>query len=150
MARLRFNALIEEAGFDPAEVRLLRHETQRPGRTPDVPWRDDPARFDDYRRVQNCARRAWFEAPRSGIVRRGAGRRYAGSATGADGFPGRWLAHAGDGHGGNVEPKLREAAAYRVSVLPVAGSADDREAVVAMANLWKAKLQSREMGLNRN
>ena len=63
MAGFRFNDLIAEAGFDPAQVRLLRHETQRYGKTPYALWLDDPARFDDYQRVQKRSRRAWFEAP---------------------------------------------------------------------------------------
>lgn len=75
---------------------------------------------------------------------------YVGSATGSDGFLGRWRGYLGDGHGGNVELKVRGPADYRVSILQVAGSADDRDAVLAMEALWKLKLQSREMGLNRN
>ena len=75
---------------------------------------------------------------------------YVGSATGADGFLGRWMAYAGDGHGGNLELRSRDPADYRVSILQVAGSADDRDAVLGMEALWKQKLQSREMGLNRN
>ncbi|MDB5710518.1 MAG: uncharacterized protein JWL96_2588 [Sphingomonas bacterium] len=75
---------------------------------------------------------------------------YVGSATGADGFFGRWLAYVADGHGGNVGLKTRKPSDYRVSILQVAGSADDRDAILAMEAIWKDKLQSREMGLNRN
>ena len=49
--------------------------------------------------------------------------RYVGSASGSDGFFGRWLCHQ-DGHGGNVG--LRELAAdaaeYDVNILEVAAS----------------------------
>jgi hypothetical protein len=75
---------------------------------------------------------------------------YVGSATGADGFHGRWLAYARDGHGGNVALKHRDPSDYHVSVLEVAGSAATSEEIVGMETLWKQKLQSREMGLNKN
>jgi hypothetical protein len=75
---------------------------------------------------------------------------YVGSATGADGFHGRWLAYARDGHGGNVALKHRDPSDYQVSVLEVAGSAASPEEIVGMETLWKQKLQSREMGLNKN
>lgn len=75
---------------------------------------------------------------------------YVGSATGNDGFIGRWRSYASDGDGGNVRLRSRDLGAYRVSILQVAGSADDRDAVLAMETLWKRKLQSREMGLNAN
>lgn len=75
---------------------------------------------------------------------------YVGSATGSDGFYGRWLAYARDGHGGNVGLKSRDPSDYQVSILEVAGSAITSDEVIAMETLWKQKLQSREMGLNRN
>jgi hypothetical protein len=75
---------------------------------------------------------------------------YVGSATGADGFHGRWLSYAQDGHGGNVGLKSRDPSDYQVSILEVAGSAATIEEIIAMEVLWKRKLQSREMGLNKN
>lgn len=42
---------------------------------------------------------------------------YVGSATGADGFQGRWLAYAHDRHGGNVGLKSREPRAERLPSL---------------------------------
>jgi len=75
---------------------------------------------------------------------------YVGAATGSDGFLGRWQSYVRDGHGGNVGLRIRQPADYRVSILQVAGSADDRNAILRVEALWKAKLQSREMGLNRN
>jgi hypothetical protein len=75
---------------------------------------------------------------------------YVGSATGVDGFHSRWLAYAHDGHGGNVGLKSRDPSDYRVSILEVAGSTASYEDIIAMETLWKQKLQSREMGLNRN
>lgn len=75
---------------------------------------------------------------------------YVGAALGGDGFLGRWLDYARTGHGGNVALKSRDPSDYRVSILEVAGSAASVEDILIMEARWKAKLQSREMGLNRN
>ncbi len=75
---------------------------------------------------------------------------YVGCAAGTDGFLGRWNQYLSDGTGGNIGLKLRDPADYRISILQVAGSADTRDAILSMEALWKAKLQSREMGLNKN
>ncbi|MGZ8285357.1 MAG: GIY-YIG nuclease family protein [Allosphingosinicella sp.] len=75
---------------------------------------------------------------------------YVGSAYGDDGFLGRWLAYARDGHGGNLGLKSRDPSDYQVSILEVSGSSATMEEIIAAEQLWKAKLQSREMGLNRN
>lgn len=75
---------------------------------------------------------------------------YVGSACGAGGFWGRWQNYVNTGHGGNVGLKSRTPSDYQVSILEVAGSAVTVDEIIAMEQLWKAKLQSREMGLNRN
>ena len=75
---------------------------------------------------------------------------YVGSATGESGFFGRWLSYAGDGHGGNLGLKSRDPSDYQVSILEVSGSSATVEEIIGAEQLWKAKLQSREMGLNRN
>lgn len=75
---------------------------------------------------------------------------YVGAAYGADGFWGRWQAYVATGHGGNEGLKSRDPTDYQISILEVAGSAAASDDIVAMEQLWKAKLQSREMGLNRN
>ncbi len=75
---------------------------------------------------------------------------YVGSAYGEDGFLGRWLTYAHDGHGGNVALKSRKPSDYRVSILEVAGSLATINEVLKMESVWKQKLQSFEMGLNRN
>lgn len=75
---------------------------------------------------------------------------YVGSATGEEGFLSRWLQYARDGHGGNIALRSRDPENYRISILQVAGSDDDRATVEHLEALWKTKLQSREMGLNRN
>lgn len=46
--------------------------------------------------------------------------------------------------------RARDPSDYQISILEVVGSAAILEEIIAMEQLWKAKLQSREMGLNRN
>ena len=76
---------------------------------------------------------------------------YVGSATGGDGFHGNWLSsYARDGHSGKVGLKSRDPSDYQVSILEVAGSAASIDEIPAVETLWKRKLQSREMSLNRN
>ena len=75
---------------------------------------------------------------------------YIGSATGDEGFFGRFSEYARDGHGGNVQLKSRDRSDYQVSILAVAGSADTTQDVLIMENRWKNKLQTRAMGLNSN
>jgi hypothetical protein len=75
---------------------------------------------------------------------------YVGSAYGINGFWGRWLNYLSDGHGDNVMLKSREASDYQVSILEVAGSSASNEDILKMECRWKEKLQSREMGLNKN
>lgn len=74
---------------------------------------------------------------------------YVGSAYGSDGFLGRWRHYFQGGHGGNLGLKGRESD-YQVSILEVAGSRASLQDIVQMEALWKSKLQTREMGLNRN
>lgn len=75
---------------------------------------------------------------------------YVGSAAGEDGFWGRWQNYVKSGDGGNIALKSRDHSDYQVSILEVAGTALTQEDILQMEGLWKAKLQSREMGLNRN
>lgn len=75
---------------------------------------------------------------------------YVGSATGEDGFLGRWTTYARDGHGGNIGLKSRDPFDYQVSILQTCGSDVSINDIYAAEQLWKLKLQSREMGLNRN
>ena len=75
---------------------------------------------------------------------------YVGKADGADGFWGRWLNYATTGDGGNVRLKSRERSDYQVSILEIAGSAATADDILRMEMRWKAKLQTREMGLNGN
>ena len=75
---------------------------------------------------------------------------YVGSATGEEGFWGRWQDYVQTGHGGNVALKSRDPSDYQVSILEVAGTAATTDDINIMEGRWKLKLQSQEMGLNRN
>ena len=74
---------------------------------------------------------------------------YVGSATGEEGFWGRFQNYVHTGHGGNVALKSRNPSDYQVSILEVAGTALTIDQILAMEQQWMAKLQSQEMGLNR-
>ncbi len=51
---LRFNMLLQDAGIDLSDVRLLRHQTDKViGRTPYSLWRDDPDAFERYQSTQS-------------------------------------------------------------------------------------------------
>lgn len=75
---------------------------------------------------------------------------YIGSADGEFGFWGRWMQYFKTGHGGNVALQSRDPSDYQVAILEVAGSAADHSELISMEGRWQRKLQSREMGLNRN
>ncbi len=74
---------------------------------------------------------------------------YVGQAAGEDGFFGRWREYVASGHGGNVGLRLRDPSDYQVSVLEVVGT-NDLQRIGEIEALWKTKLLSRDMGLNRN
>ncbi len=75
---------------------------------------------------------------------------YVGSATGEEGFWGRWQEYVQTGHGGNVALKSREPSDYQVSILEVAGTSATSDDIKLMEGRWQRKLQSKDMGLNRN
>ena len=75
---------------------------------------------------------------------------YVGSATGEEGFWGRWQDYISTGHGGNLGLKSRVPSDYQVSILEVAGTSAEINDILVMEARWKSKLQSQEMGLNRN
>lgn len=75
---------------------------------------------------------------------------YVGSATGEAGFWGRWQDYVHTGHGGNVGLKSRDPSDYQVSILEVASTSATTADILTMEGRWQSKLQSQEMGLNRN
>lgn len=78
------------------------------------------------------------------------GRLYTGSATGLDGFWGRWQNYLLTGHGGNHGLMDCDTTRFAVSILQVAGSTATADDILADEQVWKAKLLSREHGFNRN
>ena len=87
------------------------------------------------------------------------GKRYVGSAYGAEGIWSRWCGYVASGHGGNVE--LRELVsepsldycrkAFRFSLLEHRSSATPDEVVIDREGFWKRVLLTRgEFGHNRN
>lgn len=75
---------------------------------------------------------------------------YVGKADGVQGFWGRWQEYIRTGHGENIALKSCDPSDYQVSILEVAGTAATADDLLEMEARWKWKLQSREMGLNRN
>lgn len=60
---LKFSSLLVDAGVEPAQVRLLRHQTILPnGLTPFELFDRDPAGFEEYQSYQTHTRRPWFAA----------------------------------------------------------------------------------------
>lgn len=72
---------------------------------------------------------------------------YIGSATGVDGFYGRWCQHAQKG-GDAKGFKKRDPHEYQVSILEVAGSNFSDSDTLRAEYLWMEKLQTQKMGLN--
>jgi hypothetical protein len=75
---------------------------------------------------------------------------YVGSATGEEGFWGRWQDYVRTGHSNNLGLKSRDPSDYQISILEVAGTSSKTEDILKMEGRWQSKLQSQEMGLNRN
>lgn len=73
---------------------------------------------------------------------------YVGSATGEEGFWGRWREYYETGHGGDVRLRSREPSDYQIAVLEAAGSEQSRVDILQVEQRWMRKLQSTEMGLN--
>jgi len=81
---------------------------------------------------------------------------YIGSASGSNGFWGRWANYAKNGYGGNIELKAllnkdpSYAKNFRYSILQTLPSNYTAKQVVAYESLYKEKLGSRVHGLNGN
>ena len=76
------------------------------------------------------------------------GRQYVGSATGGDGFLGRFMDYEANGHGGNVFLIKAGRRRYIVSILETAGSNASRDDILRLEAMWTRKLGSRAFGLN--
>ena len=78
------------------------------------------------------------------------GEQYVGSATGVDGFMGRWRTYLANGHGGNVLLRQGEHRDYAMTILEVASPDMSPNDIVMREGFWKAKLGARAHGLNIN
>lgn len=78
------------------------------------------------------------------------GKQYVGSASGEQGFWGRWEDYVASGHGGNLRMLGLAKSDYQVSILETASSSATLTELIEMENRWKEKLRSREFGLNAN
>ena len=78
------------------------------------------------------------------------GDQYIGSASGQDGFLGRWLNYAANGHGGNVLLNARGHQDYSVAILEVASPDMSQTEIILREQHWKNKLGVRAHGLNLN
>ena len=78
------------------------------------------------------------------------GDQYIGSATGDEGFIGRWGLYFSNGHGGNILLKKHMHKNYKVSILEVVSDDMSIGEVISRENLWKEKLGTRAHGLNAN
>jgi hypothetical protein len=78
------------------------------------------------------------------------GEQYVGSASGQDGFMGRWTNYAANGHGGNVLLLKSGHRDCSVSILEVASPDMSQADIVARETFWKHKLGVRAHGLNGN
>ncbi|MBI5770279.1 MAG: GIY-YIG nuclease family protein [Verrucomicrobia bacterium] len=78
------------------------------------------------------------------------GQQYVGSANGEAGFWGRWETYVASGHGGNKRMRDLPTADYHVTILEVAASSATTDELLRMEAAWKAKLLTRDHGLNAN
>lgn len=82
------------------------------------------------------------------LVSKKNGKHYVGSATGNDGFWGRWMDYLRDGHGGNDGLQLTADVDYQVSILEVAASSSLKPDILKLEQLWMRKLMTTTYGLN--
>ncbi|MCY4007123.1 MAG: GIY-YIG nuclease family protein [Rhodobacteraceae bacterium] len=78
------------------------------------------------------------------------GEQYVGSATGTDGFIGRWRDYLADGHGGNLLLRAQGHRDYTVSILEIASPDMAESDILDRESFWKRKLGTRAHGLNAN
>lgn len=78
------------------------------------------------------------------------GRQYVGKADGAESIRQRWSAYAANGHGGNVELRNIDPAAFRYSILRVFDPGTPAREINEAESHFKHALDTRRHGLNRN
>lgn len=84
------------------------------------------------------------------LVHKETQKQYIGSATGENGFLGRWLSYEANGHGGNTQLKRLNNPQFDIGILEVCASSDAATDIINREQDWKHKLGSRAFGLNSN
>jgi hypothetical protein len=84
------------------------------------------------------------------LVHLESGNQYVGSATGENGFLGRWLEYEATGHGGNKLLKQLNQKMFQIGILEVCSSLENSVDIFKKEGIWKKKLGSRAFGLNAN
>lgn len=75
---------------------------------------------------------------------------YVGSACGRENLLGRWLNYSKHGHGGNKRLRQCNPKNFRFSILQRVSPDLQADEVIRIENSWKARLLTREYGLNVN
>jgi hypothetical protein len=130
------------------EIRRQREEPAFPGfiQFPPTTFEALDALPDPWKTALRAAKGIYvLVCTKTGVYTK-AGKLYVGSASGSDGFWGRWQEYFQTGHGGNEGLKLDPNAEYQVSIVEVAGSSADVPEIIALENRWKDKLRSRDFG----
>ncbi len=82
------------------------------------------------------------------------GKKYVGSAYGANMILGRWQSYVRNGNGGNIGLKVWDfnyvKNNFRYSILDIFKSTIDDQTIIERESWWKEVLQSREFGYNEN
>jgi len=149
-----YRSWVQRADKQNKNILEIRRQFEEP-KFPDYPVfkekiEDIPTLYPTRRAVLTIAKGVYL------LVCNKTGAQYVGSASGDQGFFGRWTAYAADGHGGNKLLKERGHKDYTVSILETVGSNIERRKILELEILWKEKLGSRaqslgdEFGLNAN
>lgn len=78
------------------------------------------------------------------------GKAYVGAAYGTENILGRWRDYGVSGHGGNKELRKRNPRNFQFSILQRVSPDMPPDDVLVLENSWKARLHTREFGLNDN
>ncbi len=110
----------------------------------------EPMIYEDWHQALSCVNGIYL------IVDRVSGQQYIGSAYGEDGIWGRWKNYTETKHGDNdgIKAELKKHPnAYKdfqFSILRILPKTITPDEVIKVENLYKQKLCSRELGMNRN
>jgi hypothetical protein len=84
------------------------------------------------------------------LVDKDDGKRYVGSAKGAESLYGRLLQYSNGGDGGDLALSARGRRRYQVTILQIVEPTTPDQRIEEIESVWKQKLLTREFGLNQN